>query len=49
MIVNDAAVLFLRHTVSYVLVKPHIIGYVLSPVDIPLERYLQIDADRLKP
>jgi hypothetical protein len=31
-----------------VLVKPHIQGYVLTPIDIALERYLSIDPNLLK-
>lgn len=47
MIVDDAPVIFIAHSVSYVLVKPHVIGYTLTPVDVPLERYLRIDPQRL--
>jgi len=39
-IVQDAAALFLMHDVSYVLVKPYVKGYVLTPITIPIERYL---------
>ncbi|KAF0108184.1 MAG: peptide/nickel transport system substrate-binding protein [Anaerolineaceae bacterium] len=42
MLIQDAAALFTRHSISYVLVKPYVIGYVLTPIDIPLERYLSI-------
>jgi oligopeptide transport system substrate-binding protein len=42
MIVQDAPALFTVHSISYVLVKPYIKGYVLTPIDIPLERYLSI-------
>ncbi|MBN2386858.1 MAG: peptide ABC transporter substrate-binding protein [Anaerolineales bacterium] len=42
-IVQDAPAIFLMHSVSYVLVKPHVQGYVLTPIDIPLERYLWIE------
>lgn len=42
-IVEDAAGLFTMHSISYVLVKPYINGYVLTPIDVPLERYLSID------
>jgi oligopeptide transport system substrate-binding protein len=48
MIVDDAAVLFTTHSLSHVLVKPHIKGYALTPIDIPLERYLSIDPTQLK-
>jgi oligopeptide transport system substrate-binding protein len=40
MLVDDAAALFILHDVSYVLVKPYVKGYVLSPITIPIERYL---------
>ena len=43
-IVDDAAVLFTTHGLSHVLVKPYVQGYVLTPIDVPLERYLSIDA-----
>jgi oligopeptide transport system substrate-binding protein len=48
MIVADAPVIFTVHGLSYVLVKPHIQGYVITPVDVPLERYLWIDPEKLK-
>jgi ABC-type transport system substrate-binding protein len=40
MIVQDAPALFISHSVSYMLVKPYVKGFVLTPIDIPLERYL---------
>ncbi len=48
LIVDDAAVLFTTHGLSHVLVKPYVQGYVLTPIDVPLERYLSIDAGKLK-
>jgi hypothetical protein len=30
----------------YVLVKPYIQGYILTPIDISLERYLWIDPSK---
>jgi len=42
MIVQDAPALFLYHGLSYVLVKPYVKGYVLTPIDIPIERYLKL-------
>lgn len=48
MIVEDAPVLFTTHSLSYALVKPHIKGYVLTPVDVPLERFLSIDSSQLE-
>ncbi len=43
MIVDDAAAIFLNHSLSFVLVKPHIQNYVLTPIAVPIERYLAID------
>ncbi len=40
MIVQDAPALFIMHDVSYELVKPNVKGFVLTPIGIPLERYL---------
>ena len=48
LIVDDAAVLFTTHGLSHVLVKPYVQGYVLTPIDVPLERYLSIDAEKMK-
>ncbi len=42
-IVNDAPVLFTAHYLSYELVKPYVQGYVLTPIDIPIERYMWLD------
>ena len=42
MIVQDAPALFISHDISYVLVKPYVKGYVLTPIGIPLERYLSL-------
>jgi len=42
-IVDDAAVLFTTHSLSYELVKPYVKGYVLTPIDIPIERYMWLD------
>jgi len=39
-LVQDAAALFIDHDVSYLLVKPYVKGYVLTPITIPIERYL---------
>jgi oligopeptide transport system substrate-binding protein len=43
MIVDDAPVLFTTHGISYVLVKPYVKGYVLTPISIPIERYLSLE------
>jgi ABC-type transport system substrate-binding protein len=40
MLVDDAAVLFTTHGLSYALVKPYVKGYVLTPITIPIERYM---------
>jgi len=40
MIVQEAPALFLMHGVSYELVKPYVKGFVLTPISIPLERYM---------
>ena len=42
MIVNDAPVVFISHDVSYMLVKPYVKGFVLTPISIPIERYLSL-------
>jgi oligopeptide transport system substrate-binding protein len=42
-IIDDAAAIFLDHGLSFLLVKPQIKGYVLTPIRIPIERYLSID------
>ncbi len=46
-IIRDAPVLFTAHSLSYVLVKPYIQGYVNTPITIPIERYLSIDSSKL--
>jgi oligopeptide transport system substrate-binding protein len=46
-LIEDSPVLFLNHSLSYVLVKPFIEGYVLTPIDIPIERYMSINPDLL--
>jgi len=43
MLVQDAPALFLSHNISYLLVKPYVKGFVLTPIDIPLERYLRLE------
>jgi oligopeptide transport system substrate-binding protein len=42
-IVDDAAVLFTIHSLSYQLAKPYVKGYVFTPIDIPIERYMWLD------
>jgi oligopeptide transport system substrate-binding protein len=39
-IVDDAAALFTTHSLSNQLVKPYVKGYVFTPIDIPIERYM---------
>ncbi len=43
MIVNDAPVLFTVHSLSYQLVKPYVKGYVFTPIDISIERYMWLE------
>ncbi len=43
MIVDDAPVLFTTHDLSYQLVKPYVKGYVFTPIDIPIERYMWLE------
>jgi ABC-type transport system substrate-binding protein len=43
MIVDDAPVLFTAHYLSYQLVKPYVKGYVFTPIDIPIERYMWLE------
>ncbi len=48
-IVDDAPAIFLTHSLSYVLVKPYIKGYTLSPVStFPWIRYLWMDENYWK-
>ena len=42
-IVDDAAALFTTHSLSYQLVKPYVKGYVFTPVDISIERYMWLE------
>lgn len=42
-IVDDAAALFTSHSLSYQLVKPYVKGYVFTPIDIPIERYIWLE------
>jgi oligopeptide transport system substrate-binding protein len=43
MIVDDAPVLFTVHSLSHLLVKPYVQGYVMTPIDIPIERYMWLE------
>src|SRR5688572_28604924 len=43
MIVDDAAVLFTTHSLSYELVKPYLNGYIFTPISVPIERYIWLD------
>jgi len=43
MIVDDAAALFTVHYLSYQLVKPYVKGYVFTPIDVPIERYMWLE------
>jgi oligopeptide transport system substrate-binding protein len=42
-IVDDAPVLFTAHSLSYQLVKPYVKGYVFTPIDVPIERYMWLE------
>ncbi len=42
-IVDDAPVLFTVHSLTYMLVKPYVKGFVLTPIDISIERYMWLD------
>lgn len=42
-IVDDAAALFTSSSLSYQLVKPYVKGYVFTPIDIPIERYMWLE------
>ena len=42
-IVDDAAALFTTHSLSYQLVKPYVKGYVFTPIDIPIQRYMWLE------
>lgn len=44
-IITDVPAIFTTHSMSYVLVKPFIKGYVLAPMTVPIERYLWIDPE----
>jgi oligopeptide transport system substrate-binding protein len=43
MIVDDAPVLFTTHSLSYLLVKPYVKGYIFTPIDVPIERYMWLE------
>ncbi|HJR81635.1 MAG TPA: peptide ABC transporter substrate-binding protein [Anaerolineales bacterium] len=43
MLVDEAAALFTAHSLSYQLVKPYVKGYVFTPFDIPIERYMWLE------
>jgi ABC-type transport system substrate-binding protein len=43
MIVEAAPVLFTVHYLSYQLVKPYVRGYVYTPIDVPIERYMWLE------
>jgi oligopeptide transport system substrate-binding protein len=47
LIVADAPAIFLAHRFSFILVKPYVKGYTLSPISIPVWRYLSLDASRM--
>jgi hypothetical protein len=41
--VEDAVALWTTHSLSYELVKPYVKGYVFTPIDIPIQRYMWLD------
>jgi oligopeptide transport system substrate-binding protein len=43
LLVEDAAALFTNYSLSYLLVKPYVKGYVFTPIDIPIERYMWLE------
>ena len=43
-----APVIFTTHSQSFMLVKPHIQGFVMTPFGVPLTRFLSIDPSKLK-
>lgn len=43
LLVDDAAALWTTHSFSYELVKPYVQGYVFTPIDIPIQRYMWLD------
>jgi len=43
MLVDDAAALFTTHSLSYQLAKPYVKGYVFTPIDIPIQRYMWLE------
>lgn len=42
-IVDDSPVLFLTHSLSYLLVQPYVKGFVYTPISISNERYMWLD------
>jgi oligopeptide transport system substrate-binding protein len=42
-LVEDAAALWTTHSFSYELVKPYVKGYVFTPIDIPIQRYMWLE------
>lgn len=42
-LVDDAAALWTTHSLSYELVKPYVKGYVFTPLDMPIQRYMWLD------
>lgn len=42
LLVDDTAAIFLGHSRYFVLIQPRIAGYVLTPIGVPIDRYLSI-------
>ena len=43
MIVDDAPVIFTTHSLSYQLVQPYVKGFIFTPIDVPIERYMWLE------
>ncbi len=43
MIVDDAPAIFTTHSLSYQLVQSYIKGYIFTPINVPIERYIWLD------
>jgi oligopeptide transport system substrate-binding protein len=42
-LVDEASALFTTYSLSYQLIKPYVKGYVFTPIDIPIERYMWLE------
>jgi len=48
LLVEDAGAVFMNHSLNFLLVKPYVNGYVLTPIAVPIERYLSLNAEQLE-